>query len=174
MSSERELGCRGEDPDVGIFPSAQINRLVGIATQTLRFDVNSKDGGIGKKAPGIEEAEQTAALEVRREHVHDLASLGGARRRSECDGIRLHTRAGHVDGGALRERRGADEQRENEQPFHGLKLISTPSLRTTLASSAGGAGKCVRCSARTSAWSMKVFPDGFVITCFTMDPSRPM
>lgn len=39
----------GEDPDVGIFPTAQINRLVGIATQTLRFDVNT-GGSLGKKA----------------------------------------------------------------------------------------------------------------------------
>jgi len=40
----------GEDPDIGIFPSAQINRLVGIATQTLRFDVNAAGGSVGKKA----------------------------------------------------------------------------------------------------------------------------
>lgn len=29
----------GEDPDLGIYPTAQINKLVSIATQTLRFDV---------------------------------------------------------------------------------------------------------------------------------------
>jgi hypothetical protein len=40
----------GEDPDIGIYPSAQINRLVGIATQTIRFDVNSAGGSVGKKA----------------------------------------------------------------------------------------------------------------------------
>lgn len=40
----------GEDPDVGIYPSAQINRLVGIATQTLRFDVNAAGGSVGKRA----------------------------------------------------------------------------------------------------------------------------
>lgn len=40
----------GEDPDIGIFPSAQINRLVGIATQTLRFDVNAAGGKTGQKA----------------------------------------------------------------------------------------------------------------------------
>lgn len=40
----------GEDPDVGIYPSAQINRLVQIATQTIRFDLQSDSGSIGKKA----------------------------------------------------------------------------------------------------------------------------
>lgn len=39
----------GEDVDMFLFPSAQINQLVSIATQTLRFDVNVGKG-VGKKA----------------------------------------------------------------------------------------------------------------------------
>src|SRR6266478_2755920 len=40
----------GEYPDIGNYPSAQINRMVGIATTTLRFDVNAQGGSLGKKA----------------------------------------------------------------------------------------------------------------------------
>lgn len=40
----------GVEPDLGLFPSAQINQLVGIATTTLRFDVNVHPEGAGKKA----------------------------------------------------------------------------------------------------------------------------
>lgn len=40
----------GEDPDVGIYPSAQINRLVQIATNNIRFDIQADSGSIGKKA----------------------------------------------------------------------------------------------------------------------------
>jgi hypothetical protein len=40
----------GEDPDIGIYPSSQINVLVGIATQTIRFQSTDKDSSLGKKA----------------------------------------------------------------------------------------------------------------------------
>lgn len=41
----------GVDPDLGLFPTSQINQLVGIATTTLRFDVNAhSDESTGKKA----------------------------------------------------------------------------------------------------------------------------
>lgn len=41
----------GVDPDMFLFSTAQINQLVGIATTTLRFDVNvHSDESIGKKA----------------------------------------------------------------------------------------------------------------------------
>jgi hypothetical protein len=41
----------GVDPDMYLFPTAQVNQLVGIATTTLRFDVNAHaDESVGKKA----------------------------------------------------------------------------------------------------------------------------
>lgn len=39
----------GLDPDIGVFPSAQINKLNGIATQTLRFETTN-GSGLGKRA----------------------------------------------------------------------------------------------------------------------------
>ena len=107
-------------------------------------------GGIGEEPARIEQAEETAAIEVGREDLHHLAALGRPGRRRERDGIGLHTRAGHVDGGTLRTGSRADGQRAEKQSFHGLKLISTPS-RTSFASSGGGGGKRVRCNASTSA-----------------------
>lgn len=40
----------GVDPDMFLMPSAQVNQLVGIATTTLRFDVNVNEANIGKRA----------------------------------------------------------------------------------------------------------------------------
>lgn len=40
----------GEEVDMYLFPSAQINQLVGIATTTIRFDLNTAMKPIGKKA----------------------------------------------------------------------------------------------------------------------------
>src|SRR6266704_3318752 len=61
----------------------------------------------------------------------ELPSLAGSARK-------LRGGAGDVDGRTLRVRGRAGGEREKEQSLHGLKLISNPSSRTSLASSAGG------------------------------------
>ena len=114
------------------------------------LDRHSFLGGIGEEPAGIEEAEEAAAVEVGCEDLEHFAALSGAGGRSERDGICLHARIRDVDGRSLRTRGRAGGERAEEQSFHGLKLISTPS-RTSFASSGGGGGKRVRCSASTSA-----------------------